>query len=56
MNKKTKKTNFERHGIIDLTILKELKNGKYGKKNKYKKINDIEVKITSQRYAVFKYN
>jgi hypothetical protein len=55
MNKtKTKKINFIRHGIIDLSILSELKNGRYGIKNKYKEINGVEVKISSQRYVVFK--
>lgn len=46
---------FIRHSKIDLSILPELKNSFNGnrKKNEYKIINHVQVKITSQRYPVF---
>lgn len=43
---------LERHSIIDLSILPELKDKT--RKNEYKIINGVNVKMTSQRYEVFK--
>jgi hypothetical protein len=45
-----------RKGIVDLSILDILKDKKVSasSKNEYIILNDVSVKITSQRYAVFK--
>jgi len=47
-----KKNKLIRHSILDISYLDEL----YGKsgKNKYREIDGVQVKITSQRYSVFK--
>jgi len=45
---------MERAAVIDLDILPELTNSFSRKTDKYKIINGLEVKISSQRYAVFK--